>query len=116
MKVAITGASGMLGKALQAVLEKRGDQVLILERPKHWDPEKGTIDRELLVREAPDAVVNLSGEDISGRRWNEALKTRLRESRVQSTALIARTVAELPKKPSVLISASATGIYGDRGD
>jgi uncharacterized protein (TIGR01777 family) len=116
MKVALTGASGLIGRALASVLEKRGDQVIVLRRPTEWDPENGTIDRDLLEREAPDAVVHLSGENLAARRWNAAHKAKIRDSRIKSTDLIARTVASLTKKPSVLVSASAIGIYGDRGD
>jgi uncharacterized protein (TIGR01777 family) len=116
MKVLVTGASGFIGKALCAALERRGDSVLKLSRPNGWDPEAGTIDRALFETEAPDAVVHLAGENIGEKRWNEAQKQKLLESRTKATDLLARTVASLPKKPRVLVSASAIGVYGNRGE
>lgn len=116
MKVVITGASGMIGSALRGLLEKRGDQVIAMTRPDRWDPEAGTIDRELLAREAPEAVVHLAGENIGDQRWTDERKQKLRDSRTKGTDLIARTIASLEKKPRVFVSASAIGIYGNRGD
>lgn len=116
MKVLVTGATGFIGKALCVALERRGDKVVPLSRPSGWDPAAGTIDRAMIEREGPDAVVHLAGENIGEKRWNEAQKQRLLESRIQSTELISRTVATLPKRPKVMISASAIGIYGNRGE
>jgi hypothetical protein len=121
MKVAITGASGFVGAALVPFLTTGGHEVVRLVRraPKakdeiRWDPEAGTIDAAAL--EGVDAVVNLSGENIAGGRWTDARKALLRSSRVGPTALLARTLAGLERKPKVLVSASAVGYYGDRGD
>ncbi|MCK6547310.1 TIGR01777 family oxidoreductase [Myxococcota bacterium] len=116
MKVVITGASGMIGSALRGLLERRGDQVVAMTRPDRWDPEAGTIDRELLAREAPDAVVHLAGENIGDQRWTEERKQKLRDSRTKGTELLARTIASLDRRPRVFVSASAIGIYGNRGD
>ncbi len=121
MKVAITGASGLIGGALVPFLTTGGHEVVRLVRraPRskdetRWDPEAGEIDAAAL--EGTDAVVHLAGENIAGGRWTEARKARLRSSRVGPTALLARTLAGLTKKPKVLVSASAIGYYGNRGD
>jgi uncharacterized protein (TIGR01777 family) len=121
MKVAITGASGLLGSALVPFLTTGGHEVVRLVRraPKakdevRWDPGAGEIDAAAL--EGVDAIVNLSGENIAGGRWTDARKALLRSSRVGPTGLLARTLAGLKHKPKVLVSASAVGYYGDRGD
>ena len=121
MKVAITGASGLIGGALVPFLTSGGHEVVRLVRraPRskdetRWDPDAGEIDAAAL--EGTDAVVHLAGENIAGGRWTEARKARLRSSRVGPTALLARTLAGLTKKPKVLVSASAIGYYGNRGD
>jgi uncharacterized protein len=79
-----------------------------------WDPEGGTIDAAAL--EGVDAVVNLAGEPIGARRWSDEQKRRILDSRVQGTGLLARTLAALDRPPAVLVSGSAVGFYGDRGD
>ena len=121
MKVAITGASGLLGSALVPFLTTGGHEVVRLVRraPKakdevRWDPDAGEIDAAAL--EGVDAVVHLAGENIAGGRWTEGRKALLRSSRVGPTALLARTLAGLNRKPKVLVSASAIGYYGNRGD
>jgi uncharacterized protein (TIGR01777 family) len=121
MKVAITGASGLVGSALVPFLTTGGHEVVRLVRraPKskdeaRWDPDAGEVDAAAL--EGVDAVVHLSGENIAGARWTEARKALLRSSRVGPTSLLARTLAGLKRKPKVLVSASAIGAYGDRGD
>jgi uncharacterized protein (TIGR01777 family) len=121
MNVAITGASGFVGAALVPFLTTGGHEVLRLVRraPKgkdeaRWDPERGEIDAAAL--EGVDAVVNLSGENIAGGRWTGSRKALLRSSRLEPTVLLARTLAGLKRKPKVLVSTSAVGYYGDRGD
>jgi uncharacterized protein (TIGR01777 family) len=121
MKVAISGASGLLGSALVPFLTTGGHEVVRLVRrtPRaedeaRWDPAAGTIDAAAL--EGVDAVVNLSGENIAGGRWTDGRKTLLRSSRVGPTRLLAKTLAGLGRKPKVLVSASAIGAYGSRGD
>jgi hypothetical protein len=79
-----------------------------------WDPAAGTIDAAGL--EGVDAVVHLAGENIGAKRWSAAQKQRILESRTLSTALLARTLADLERPPAVLVSGSATGFYGERGD
>jgi uncharacterized protein (TIGR01777 family) len=117
--VAITGASGLLGAAVKSRLAAQSHQVtpLVRRTPRageiQWDPESGYLDPTAL--EGVDAVVHLSGENV-GVRWTAARKVRIRSSRVQSTRLLSEVIAKLSRRPAVLISASAVGIYGDRGD
>jgi hypothetical protein len=78
-----------------------------------WNPDHGTIDAERLA--GVDAVIHLAGENIA-QRWTSAVRRRIRDSRVTGTDLIARTLATLAPRPTVLLSGSAIGIYGNRGD
>jgi uncharacterized protein len=117
--VCVMGASGLLGRALCASLEHAGVKVTRYSRSArpgfaHWNPARGEIDRAPL--EAADMVVNLAGEGLADKRWSAARKVLLRESRVQSTELLARTIASLPDPPRALVNASAVGFYGDRGE
>ena len=123
LTVAVTGASGLVGQALTHFLTTGGHTVLPLVRRKegvpagaiHWDPRTGDVDAEALA--GADAVVHLAGASIAGGRWTEERKKLIRESRVLGTGLLARTLASLgPSGPRVLISASATGYYGNRGE
>jgi hypothetical protein len=120
MIIAITGASGMIGRALVPFLAGAGHQVRRLVRRTPgpgeigWQPATGQIDAAGLS--GVDAVVHLAGESIAARRWTAASKARIRDSRVGGTVLLARTLATLEPRPRVLISSSAIGIYGDRGD
>ncbi len=121
MKVALSGASGLIGSALAPFLGSKGHEVVRLVRREaqrademRWDPGRGEIDRGAL--EGVDAVVHLSGESIAGGRWSAARKTRLRESRVATTQLLARTLASLTRRPGVLVSASAMGFYGSHAE
>jgi uncharacterized protein (TIGR01777 family) len=118
LTVAISGASGLIGRALSFLLETGGHRVLRLTRRDKpggvsWDYRTGEVDREGL--EGLDGVVHLAGEPIFGLRWSEEKKQRIRESREAGTELLARTLAGLSRKPGVLVTASAIGIYGDRG-
>jgi len=120
LTVAITGASGLIGSALTRLLTSHGHQVRRLVRSYakgndiYWDPAVKKIDKEKLA--GVDAVINLAGENIATGRWNDAKKQRIRDSRVEGTALLARTIAELPEPPKTFLSASAIGYYDDRGD
>lgn len=120
LQVAVTGASGFVGRAVVASLREDGHRVLsLVRRPAPgdtatWDPATGAIDRDAL--EGLDAVVHLAGEDISRGRWTTDKKRRIRQSRVAGTSLLAGALATLTHKPAVLVSTSAVGIYGDRGD
>jgi hypothetical protein len=121
MKVAITGSSGFVGSALVPFLTTGGHEVVRLVRREprakdeaRWEPEKGEAPAAAL--EGVDAVVHLAGENIAEGRWTDARKARLRSSRVGPTRLLAETLAGLARKPKVLVSASAVGYYGSRGD
>ncbi len=120
LTVAITGSSGLLGSALTHFLTTGGHEVRPLVRRQAgpgeiaWDPGSGTIDRAAL--EAVDAVVHLAGENIGLRRWDEARKREIRGSRVAGTHLLAEALAGMASRPRVLVSVSAVGIYGSRGD
>jgi uncharacterized protein (TIGR01777 family) len=121
MRIAVTGASGLIGGALVPALRSGGHEVLRLVRREprggdevRWDPALRSIDAARL--EGLDAVVHLSGENIADGRWTDAKKARLRSSRVGSTRFLSETLAGLARKPSVLVSGSAVGYYGDRGD
>jgi hypothetical protein len=120
MKIAVTGASGLVGAALVPVLEAAGHEVvrLVRRRPAsthelEWDPQAGTIDAAGLA--GAHGAVHLSGATI-GRRWTAARKAEILESRVVSTRLLAETLAALDPRPSALVCAGGIGIYGDRGD
>jgi uncharacterized protein (TIGR01777 family) len=119
LRVAVTGASGMVGTALATALRGDGHTVVPLVRrtPRAgevaWDPAHGRIDAAGL--EGLDAVVHLAGESLAA-LWTSARKRKIRASRVGGTTLLATALAGLTRKPVVLISASAVGIYGDRGD
>ncbi len=121
MDVAVTGSSGFIGTALVAALEAEDHRVLRVVRGRPsgpdqlaWDPAAGTIDTDGLA--GVDAVVHLAGEGINAKRWTSAQKRKILESRTRGTDLIAKAVARLDPPPSVLISGSAIGFYGDRGD
>lgn len=121
MDVAITGSSGLIGSALTTALRAGGHRVRRVVRSGgggpdalRWDPAAGTIDREGLV--GVDAVIHLAGEGIAEKRWSDAQKARIRDSRVDGTTLIAEAIAGLDEKPQALLSGSAIGLYGDRGD
>jgi len=122
LKVAITGASGLIGSALTGTLAAAGHRVIKVGRAGkgragdsevRWDPDSGTVDAVAL--RGIDAVVHLAGYPIS-KRWTPEVKALIRESRVKGTDLIARTLAALDPRPRVLVCASACGIYGDRGE
>lgn len=114
MRVAVTGSSGFIGRALLASLRGDGHEVVPVTRPGVWDVDAGTIDTAAL--EGVDAVVHLAGEGIGNRRWNAEHKRKVKESRSKGTALLAGALAGLDRPPSVLVSGSAVGFYGDRGD
>jgi uncharacterized protein (TIGR01777 family) len=121
MKVLVSGSTGLVGRALMPFLSTGGHQPIGLVRSAasdpqtiSWDPAAGRIDSDSL--EGLDAVVHLAGENISGGRWSEARKQRIRDSRVRGTRLLAESLAALKTKPKTLVCASAIGFYGDRGD
>ena len=121
-RIAITGATGLIGRALATSLSGDGHRVVRVVRDPRtagpedvvWDPEAGTIDAAGL--EGLDAVVHLAGEPIGASRWTDETRRRIHDSRERGTDLLARTLAGLEQRPDVLVSCSAVGIYGDRGD
>ncbi len=121
MQVGITGSTGLIGSQLSSYLTGKGHQVLRITRKTpagpgeiSWDPSSGRLDRAAL--EGVDAVFHLAGENIAGGRWTAERKRRIRESRIEGTRLLAQALAHLPDPPKVLVSVSAVGYYGDRGD
>ena len=118
MDIAITGSSGLIGTALRASLEAAGHNAIRVVRSGSdgigWDPAEGRIDAAGF--EGIDAVVHLAGEGIGERRWNDEVKKSILDSRVDGTTLLAETLAGLQNPPKVLLSGSATGYYGERGD
>jgi len=119
--VAVTGASGLIGRALVERLRGSGVRVRRIGRRSsnadpddvQWDPMRGVLAPSAL--DGVDALVHLAGEPIA-KRWTEERKRAICESRVRGTELLARTIAGLERKPRVLVSGSAVGVYGDRGD
>lgn len=119
-KIAVTGASGLVGSALVETLRTRGFQPLRLVRrdPRgpdeiHWDPAAQAIDLEGLAGIV--GAVHLAGDNVASGRWTEAKKASIRDSRVRGTELLAGAMAQLSPMPKVLVSASAIGYYGTRG-
>jgi uncharacterized protein len=117
--VAITGGTGLIGGALTRVLRQEGVEVRPVTRQAgvpnsiRWDPARGYLDHEAL--RGVTAVVNLAGESV-GERWSAEKKQRIRDSRVEGTRLLVDAISALDPAPRVLVSASAVGYYGDRGD
>jgi uncharacterized protein len=121
MKILLTGSSGLIGRALTPFLTTDGNELTRLVRSQapagsgqiSWDPSAGAIRQDAL--EGFDAVVHLAGETIVG-RWTAGKKARILASRAQGTRLLSESLARLKRPPHVLLSASAIGYYGDRGD
>jgi len=123
MDVAITGSTGLIGSALAERLRAARHRVIPVVRPStgarggdavEWDPAAGRIDAGRL--DGVDGVVNLAGRPLGTKRLTDEEKQRVRDSRVQGTDLLARTLAGLDRQPAVLVNASAIGFYGDRDD
>lgn len=120
MNILVSGSRGLVGSALVPALEAGGHTVRRLVRGPaedvdvSWDPDGETIDAAALP--GTEAVVHLAGEGIAQRRWSEEQKARIRDSRVRGTTLLAEALADLATPPRVLVSGSAVGYYGDRGD
>lgn len=121
MKILISGATGLVGTELRSLLKDKGHEITVLTRSQSgasektaiWNPSTGDVESDKL--EGHDAVVHLAGESIMG-RWTEEKKIEIENSRVIGTRLLAETLAGLKSKPSVIVSASAIGYYGDRGE
>lgn len=121
-RILITGASGLVGSALGERLRAAGHQVVPMKRSKPrdgqqaivWKPDEGKLD--LADLEGADVIVHLAGENIAAPRWTKKKKQAIRDSRINGTTLLSEAIAQLDRKPSVFICASAIGIYGSRGD
>ncbi len=122
MKVLLTGSTGLVGSALVSALVADGDQVFrMVRRPAaaaanevSWNPSFGVLDSASV--DGFDAIVHLAGESIAAGRWTPERKRRIADSRVRATKLLVSALAGAKKPPKVLITASAIGYYGDRGD
>src|SRR5688500_1763808 len=120
MNVLVTGSHGLIGSALVQALQLGGHSVRRAVRGEAtgrdvtWDIASRYVD--LAALEGIDAAVHLAGEGIGERRWSKAQKERILHSRVDGTTLLAESLAALEKRPSVLVSGSAIGYYGERGD
>ena len=125
MKILVTGSTGLVGRALVSALAKEGHSVCRLVRPETnanddaggfnvvWNPSTGELGGAAV---GPDAVVNLAGASIGGGRWTQKRKEELRASRVETTRALLEAIGRMNAKPSVFVSASAIGYYGNRGD
>jgi uncharacterized protein len=121
VRVAITGASGLIGTALVDHLTSGGhDVVRLVRRPARgadevsWDPVNGVLDPGAL--DGVDAAVNLAGAGVGDRRWTPAYKQLIRSSRLDATRTLVTALSAMSTPPRVLVSASAEGFYGDRGE
>ncbi len=119
-RVVVSGSSGLIGTALVTSLKADGIAVTRLVRrtpgvgEARWSPDDATIDASAF--EGATAVVHLAGTSIGAKKWSDAQKRDILDSRTKGTALIARTLAGMDRPPNVFVSASAVGFYGDRGD
>jgi len=120
MKIAIAGASGLVGSALIPILQSEGNQItrLVRSSPRpgeiEWHPNQDAVSADSL--EGFETIINLAGENIAGGRWTDDQKRKIRDSRVNGTHLLSEAMAKMDPKPKAFICASATGIYGDRDD
>jgi len=126
MKILVTGATGLIGRSLCRALTDESRTVAAVSRSSvkpqglavaevyQWDPQSGPLPQAAL--DGVDAVVNLAGEPLDARRWSDQQKRLIRDSRVVTTRNLVEGLNSLDRKPAVLVSGSAVGFYGDRGD
>jgi uncharacterized protein len=126
MKILITGATGLIGRAISRRLADEGHQIVVLSRhPEsaevvagakayNWEPELGPPERR--VWEGVDAVIHLAGESVAASRWTDEQRRRIRDSRVIGTRRLIEGMKEASDRPKILVSGSAVGFYGNRGD
>ena len=123
MNILVSGSTGLVGTALISALTAAGHEVVRLVRSKArnpskelvgWDPAANFIDAAGL--EGLDAIVHLAGEPIAAARWSDAVKARIRDSRIIGTRLLCNALAHIARPPAIMVCASAIGYYGDRGD
>jgi len=122
MRILISGASGLIGKAVTAALQSDGHNVGRLVRPGgtgnagdvRWDPMRATVD--IASMEGTDAVIHLAGAGIADARWTSDRKKILRSSRIDTTRVLVDSLSRMKQKPRVLLAASAIGYYGSCGD
>lgn len=121
MRVAVTGSHGLIGSALVEALRERGDDVVLLVRGTpagpgevQWDPAGGSVDLPGLA--GVEAAVHLAGAGVGDHRWTDEYKRVIRDSRVLGTRTLVRALTSIEPRPRVLVSGSAVGFYGDRGD
>jgi uncharacterized protein len=120
MRIAVTGSRGLIGSLLVPFLRSQGHEVLPIVRANAspgevlWDPKQGTIEHEKLL--GIDAAVHLAGAGVGDRRWSPGYKQLILSSRVDGTTTLSQALAQQAVPPSVMVSASAVGYYGTRGD
>lgn len=121
LNIVISGASGLIGRAIIPFLTTGGHHVTRLVRKTEntpdqlfWDPLAGKLEPSVLKN--PDVIINLSGESIGQGRWTKAKKRKILQSRIKTTALLSETIANLNPPPKILLNASAIGYYGNQGD
>jgi uncharacterized protein (TIGR01777 family) len=125
MNIAVTGSTGFIGSALVPFLTTQGNSVRRLVRAQSqgkangvgetmiWNPSEGVLDAAAL--EGCDALVHLAGDNVGNERWSAEKKTRMRQSRIDSTRLLCQNMAQMKNPPKIFVCASAIGFYGDRG-
>jgi uncharacterized protein (TIGR01777 family) len=120
MRIAVTGSRGLVGSLLEPHLRSEGHEVVRIVRGRAepgeitWNPEEGTIDADTL--RGVDAVVHLAGAGVGDHRWSASYKRTILLSRVNGTTTLSEALSRLPQPPAVMVSASAVGYYGSRGD
>lgn len=121
MRIAVTGSTGLVGSALCPLLTSNGHEIVRLVRGEAksgdevvWDPQGD--DTDVAALEGIDAVVHLAGENIAGGRWNEKMKEKIRNSRVDGTRNLSQALVKMATPPKTMVCASAIGYYGDCGD